>query len=191
MKAENILDMITGYEVVGDVKPEKEVIPRFTNVIYSLMETTGKIPSEASLVSLYESFSEGVIRYNLHRAIRNIYLCFTLNESEVDLPPIDASSGSADFVMAGVPFAICLTEKQYEELSDEFKQSVNCIVLEDYKSNIETVNGFILFKDISAIILNVAEKIREMIQKAQEAEEAKEEDAEEADTGDTVSKEGE
>ena len=190
MKAENILDMITSYEVVGDVKPEKEIIPRFTNVIYSLMETTGKIPSEASLVSLYEDFSEGAIRYNLHRSIRNIYLCFNLNESEVELPPIDASSGSADFVMAGIPFAIFLTEKQYEEISDEFKQSVNCIVLEDYKSNIETVNGFILFKDISAVILNVAEKIREMIQKAQEAEQAKEEDAEQADTADTVSEEG-
>jgi hypothetical protein len=184
MEAKEILELIEGYKPYDDTKPEKTIIPRFVAVLYNAMETTKKIPNEVALHTLYHDYTLGEVKYNIQRAIRNLHLCMTLGESEVELPPIAASSGSADFIMGGIPFAICLTEQQFNDLDEEFKASVNCIVLEDYKANIEKKGDFILFKDISTTVLNVAVKIEEMIKKAQE-------DAEAADTADDESKEGE
>ena len=168
MKAKDIEKLILEYTPYPDTVVEKDdkiVIPRMTPIVYNLVAATNKVPSEVSLNSLFHDYSLGAIKFNLDRALRNIHLCMTLNESDKDLPPIAASSGSADFIMGGVPFKICLNDAQFNSLSEKFRNEVNCIVLEDWKANVQTVNGVMLFTDISTTILGVAEQIRKMMEK--------------------------
>lgn len=169
MKAKDIEKLIleyTAFDIPKDEwKSDKTVIPRMVPIVYNVMAATNKVPNEVALHSLFHDYSLAAVKFSLDRALRNLHLCMTLNESDADLPPIAASSGSADFIMGGVPFKICLNDAQFESLSEEFRNEVNCIVLEDWKSNVQTVNGIMLFTDISTTILGVAEQIRKMMEK--------------------------
>ena len=182
MKAKDLEKLIGEYTPYPDSTVEKDdkiIIPRMTAIVYNLIAATNKVPSEVSLNSLFHDYSLGAIKFNLDRSLRNIHLCTTLMESDKDLPPIAASSGSADFVMGGIPFKICLNEAQFNELDDKFKEEVNCIVLEDWKSNVKTVNGILLFTDISTLVLSVAEQIRKMMEKLNnESQDTNRDDAE-------------
>lgn len=182
MKAKDLENLIVEYTPYPDTTVEKDdkfIIPRMTIIVYNLLEATNKVPSEVSLHTLFHDYSLGAIKFNLDRSLRNIHLCMTLMESDEELPPIAASSGSADFVMGGIPFKICLNEAQYIELNDKFRQEVNCIVLDDWKSNVKTVNGILLFTDISTLVLSVAEQIRAMMEKLNnESQDTNRDDAE-------------
>ena len=168
MKAKDLENLILEYTPFDNVAIEKDdkiIIPRMTAIVYNVVAATNKVPNEVSLHTLFHDYSLGAIKFNLDRSLRNIHLCTTLMESDKELPPIAASSGSADFVMGGIPFKICLNEAQFNELTEEFKNEVNCIVLEDWKANVKTVNGILLFTDISTLVLSVAEQIRQMMEK--------------------------
>ena len=168
MKAKDIEKLIleyTAYAPEGEWKVDKTVIPRFVPIVYNVIAATNKIPNEVALHSLFHDYSLAAVKFNLDRALRIIHLCMTLNESDKNLPTIAASSGSADFIMGGVPFKICLNDAQFDSLSEKFRNEVNCIVLEDWKSNVQTVNGVMLFTDISTTILGVADQIRKMMEK--------------------------
>lgn len=171
MKAKEIEDLIQDYKVYCNKveKDDKNVIPRMTPIVYNVIAATNQIPNEIALHSLFHDYTLGAVKFNLDRALRNIHLCCTLMESDKELPQIAASSGSADFVMGGIPFKVCLTESQFDNLTDEFKKEVNCIVLEDWKSNVKTINGIMLFTDISTMVLSVAEQIRKMMKRAEDA----------------------
>lgn len=168
MKAKDIEKLISDYTPYPDVKIEKTIIPRMVPIVYNVIAATNKIPNEVALHTLFHDYSLGEVKFNLDRALRNIHLCMNLNDSDAELPPIAASSGSADFIMGGVPFKICLNDAQFESLSEKFRNEVNCIVLEDWKSNVQTVNGIMLFTDISTTILGVADQIRKMMEKLQD-----------------------
>lgn len=169
MKAKDIEKLILEYTSSdipeGQWKVDKTVIARMVPIVYNVIAATNKIPNEVALHTLFHDYSLAAVKFNLDRALRNIHLCMTLQESDKNLPTIAASSGSADFVMGGVPFKICLNDAQYNSLSEEFKNEVNCIVLEDWKANVKTVNGIMLFTDISTTVLGVAEQIRKMMEK--------------------------
>ena len=183
MKLEDINAAIEKYSQNDETKPERCVIPRFSVVFFNIFETTGVIPSESSLSAIYHDYTLGQVKYNLHRSVRNLQLAATLMESEVELPQIALSAGSADIVLGGMPLAIYLNQAQFDETPQEEKEACSAIVLENWKDNTEVRNGIFLFKDISATMLNVAQKLREMAEN--------QEDADAADTADTSGTAGE
>lgn len=172
MKAKELEDLILDYKVYCNKveKEDKIIIPRMTPIIYNVIAATNEIPNEIAVHSLFHDYSLGAIKFNLDRSLRNLHLCCNLMESDKELPTIAASSGSADFIMGGIPFKVCLNDAQFESLSEEFRNEVNCIVLEDWKANVKTVNGVMLFTDISATIVGVAEEIRKMMKRAKDAD---------------------
>lgn len=170
MKLQDINAAIEKYSQNDDTKPERSIIPRFSVVFFNIFQTTGVIPSESSLSAIYHDYTLGQVKYNLHRSIRNLHLAMTLMNSEVELPQIDLSAGSADIVLGGMPLAIYLNQAQFDEAPQEEREACSAIVLENWKDNTEVVNGIFLFKDISATMLNVAQKLREMAEKQADAE---------------------
>lgn len=184
LNVETLNAAIKGYKQYDETKPERSLIPRFSVVFFNVFQTTGVIPSEVSMHTLYHDYTLAQVKYNLHRSVRNLHLALTLMESEVELPPLSLAAGYADIVMGGAPMQIVLNQAQFDNMSVEEKEACNCIILEDWKANTQVVNNIFLFRDISATMLNVSNKLRDMMEKQQA-------DAEAADTGDTEEQAGE
>ena len=172
MKKELLNQVIETYTQTPEVKSIKSIIPRFLSVVYNLIATTQTSPSLNVLAALYPNEDKGVVKYNLERALRNLHLAVQLNSSETELPQIAMSNGSADFVMGGIPFVIYLNQAQFDAQDEVDRDSMNSIVLDDWESKTENINGLFLYKDISPTILEVSQKIQKIIESQEEAKQA-------------------
>ena len=131
------------------------VIPYFTAAVMIDYKLAGVIQHPAMFASLLPNQPLATVIWNWQRAIRNIHLMLQLNEQGFECAFCDES----DLVVQGVNINLYLSQRQADRDPNE---DVYKLIFDDWRYNVQEINGLHLYKDVSVTLLEAVVKMKSL-----------------------------